>query len=99
MNGRVWSVRSCCADDRRHPARSSPASRSQRGGTGKSRRVSQDAGLVRLEHLAGRGKKKPQIGGGGTARKLLTTIYAILKSGPPYDPTYQSEARPLTPTA
>jgi transposase len=32
-------------------------------------------------------------------RKLLTTIYAILKTGRPYDPAYPSEARPLTATA
>lgn len=32
-------------------------------------------------------------------RKLLTTIYAILKTGRPYDPAYRSEARPLAATA
>ena len=32
-------------------------------------------------------------------RKLLTTIYAILKSGRPYDPAYRSAARALPATA
>ncbi len=32
-------------------------------------------------------------------RKLLTTIYAILKSGRPYDPAYRSEARAVPATA
>jgi transposase len=32
-------------------------------------------------------------------RKLLTTIYAILKTGRPYDPAYRSEAHPLAATA
>ncbi len=32
-------------------------------------------------------------------RKLMTTIYAILKTGRSYDPAYRSEARPLAATA
>ena len=32
-------------------------------------------------------------------RKLLTTTYAILKSGRPYDPAYPSAARALLATA
>jgi hypothetical protein len=32
-------------------------------------------------------------------RKLLSTIYAIQKTGRPNDPAYRSEARPLAATA
>lgn len=45
--------------------------------------------------VAGRNKTDMLVSIG---RKLLTTVYAILKSGRPYDPAYRSTARALAAT-
>ena len=47
---------------------------------------------VGMTSAGGRGRRL-------TMPKLLTTIYAILKSGRPYDPAYRSAARALPATA